>query len=67
MCLLVYYQGIFLDAKVDNLVHITLAKLVSAQLGICDFEFIQQAKFLILVVSRERRNYYATHGVIMQR
>jgi len=38
--------GIFLDAKVDNLVHITLVKLVPAQSGIRGFESIQQAYFL---------------------
>jgi hypothetical protein len=63
MCFYQYYQGIFLDVKVDNLVHIILVKLVSAQLSICGFGFIQQAKFLILVVLQERRSYYATHGV----
>jgi len=38
-------------------------KLVPALSGICGFEVIQQAKFLILVVLRKRRGYYARHGV----
>ena len=38
--------GIFLDGKVDNMVQITLAKLVPAQSCICGFEFIQRVQFL---------------------
>ncbi len=45
-CAYQYYKEIFLDGKVDNLVYITLVKLVSAQLGICCFEVIQRVKFL---------------------
>ncbi len=37
---------IFLDGKVDNMVQITLVKLVPVQPCICGFEFIQRVQFL---------------------
>jgi hypothetical protein len=46
VCLPVYYQGIFLDVKVDNLVYIILVKLVLVQAVIYGFEFIQRVQFV---------------------
>lgn len=45
-CAYQHYQEIFLDGKVDNLVYITLVKLVLVQSGICGFEVIQRAQLL---------------------
>jgi len=58
--------GIFLDVKLDNLVYIILVNLVSTQLGIWGFEFIQRAQFFEFFDRGGATAYYARHRVLSE-